>query len=78
MKGSQGRNLEAGTEVEAMRIHAYGLVIHGLLSLLFYSTQEYQPRVGITFSDLGPPTSIINYEDAPHAFLTGSPPPTKC
>jgi hypothetical protein len=40
---SQSRNLEAGTE---SRVHA-GMPLTGLLSLLFYSTQDYQPRVAL-------------------------------
>ena len=58
-KGSQdrhshGRNLEAGADAEAMKGAAYWLAPCGLLSLLSYITQHYQPRDGTTHSGLGP------------------------
>jgi hypothetical protein len=37
-EGSQGRNLEAGADAEAMEGAAYWLAPHGLLSLLSYRT----------------------------------------
>ena len=44
----------------------YGeMLIAGLLSLLFYSTQDYQPGSAIAHSQLGLPISIINLENAP-------------
>jgi hypothetical protein len=35
--GTQGRNLEAGTEAEDMEGAAYWLASHGLLSLVLYN-----------------------------------------
>lgn len=34
-------------------------------------TQNHVPRSGITYSDLGPPVSIINQENAPTDMPTG-------
>jgi hypothetical protein len=45
---TQGRNLEAGADAEAVEGAAYWLASPGLLSLLSYRTQGYQPRGGIT------------------------------
>jgi hypothetical protein len=38
----------------------YWLASPGLLSLLSYRTQDYQPRDGPTHNGLGPPTLITN------------------
>ncbi|EDM09436.1 rCG46326 [Rattus norvegicus] len=35
---------------------SYWLASNGLLSLLSYTTQDYQPRDGITHNGLDPPT----------------------
>ena len=56
---TQGRNMEAGADAEAMEGAAYWLASPDLLSLLSYRTQDYQPRDGPTHSGLGLPTSII-------------------
>ena len=54
---------------------AHWLAPHGLLNLLSYSTQDYQPRGVPTHSELGPLPSIINQENAlqacPQANLVG-------
>jgi hypothetical protein len=39
---------EAGADGEAMEDAADWLAVHGLCSLLSYSTHSYQPRDGIT------------------------------
>jgi hypothetical protein len=39
----QGKNLEAGADVQAMEDAAYWLAPDGLLSLLSYRTQDHQP-----------------------------------
>jgi hypothetical protein len=36
----QGRNMKEGADAEAWRNAAYGLVPHGLLSLLSFRTQD--------------------------------------
>lgn len=41
--GTQGRNLEAGTEAKGMRNAAYGLFAHSFLILLFYTPQDHLP-----------------------------------
>ena len=48
---------EAGVDAEAWRHVTYWLAFPGLLSLLFYKTQDYQPRDGTTYKGpfpLGP------------------------
>ena len=55
---TQGKNLEAGTEAEAMEACCLQLAPHGLLSLLSYTTQDSQPRSGTVQSKLGPPTAV--------------------
>ena len=45
---TQGRNLEAGADAEAVEGAAYWLASPGLLSLLSYRTQDYQPTNGTT------------------------------
>lgn len=59
LQPSQGRNLEAETDPEALEKATYWLVHHGFLSLLSYSTQPHLPRAGTTLSELSLPTSII-------------------
>ena len=49
----QGRNLLAGADVQAME----GC---WLLACPSYRTQDHQPRVGSTYNELGPPTSVID------------------
>jgi|UPI0000F50548 hypothetical protein len=39
----QGRSMEAGADGEDIGSSAYWLAYHGLLSLLSYRTQNYQP-----------------------------------
>ena len=56
----QGRNLEAGTEAEAMGAASW-LTLYGLISLLLYRSQEHQPTLGGTnYNKLGPPPTSIN------------------
>ena len=43
------------------------LALCGLLSLLSYSARDHQSRNGTAHSELGPPISIINQENAPQA-----------
>jgi hypothetical protein len=45
---------EAGADAEAMEGVTYWLVSPGLLSLLSYRTQDYQPRDGMTHKGLFP------------------------
>ena len=38
------------------------MLLNGLLSLLSYKTQD-QPRSGPTYTELGPPAMLTNYEN---------------
>jgi len=49
---------EAGAVAEVMEDVSYWLASPGLLSLLSYRTQDYQPRDGTTHNVLGPPPLI--------------------
>lgn len=62
---SQDTNLVAGTEVETTGCAAYWLAPPppGLFSLVSYSAQNYQRRVGTTHSGLGLPISITNQKN---------------
>jgi hypothetical protein len=78
-QGSQDRNsLRAGTcRQELMqrpwRDVTYWLASPGLLSLLSYRTQDYQPRGGTTNNGLGRalPSLITNWENALQLHLRG-------
>lgn len=48
---TQGRNLEASTEVETMEKH--WIAFYGLVSLFSYISQNYLPRDGTLASGLG-------------------------
>lgn len=67
IEGSQGRNLEAGTETKAMEEGCSPAYPHGLLSLLSYIIQVYLPRDSTSMSW----AQIINQENAPKDLLTG-------
>ena len=54
---------------EAMEGSAHWLAPHGLLSLLSYRTQGYQPREDTTHNGPGPPPSTTNEENALQALL---------
>ena len=43
---------------------AYWLVLHGLLNLLSYRTQDHQPRDGTTHNGLDPPPLITHRANA--------------
>ena len=66
IEGSQDKNSNrAGTWRQELtqrpwRDAAYWLVSPGLLSLLSYRTQDYQPRDGPTHNRLDPPPLITN------------------
>jgi len=59
-KLTEGRNLEAGADAEAIEGAAYWLASPGLLSLLSYRTQDYQPREGTTCNGMSPSALITN------------------
>ena len=61
--GIQGRNAEAGTETEAVRVGASWLAPHSFPRLLSYTAQNHKPRDDGD-SELGPPTSVVNQENA--------------
>lgn len=44
---------------------AYWLFLHGLLSLLSYTSQDHMLRGSTAHSELVPPISIINQENDP-------------
>jgi hypothetical protein len=73
-KGSQDRNSHrAGTwRQELMQSPwkgaAYWLASPGLLSLLFYRTQDYQPRDGTTHNGPSNPWSLI--EKMPYSWIS--------
>lgn len=69
--GRQGRNLEARTDTELMEKRCFLPCSQGLLSLLSYSIQDHVCVTcvvgGCTIhNSLGPPSSIINQENAPN------------
>jgi hypothetical protein len=51
---------EAGADAEAMEEGCYWLASPGLLSLLSYRTQDYQPRDGTTHNGPSPTPLITN------------------
>jgi hypothetical protein len=63
-KGSQGRNLQAGTEAEAMEECCLPSMV--LLSLLSYRAQDYQSKGATTLSELSPPHQSLIKKTAPH------------
>lgn len=66
---TQGRNLEEGTEVEAMEDAASCLAPHAWLNLAFSDTQDYLPKGGTTHRGLAAPSSIIVEEKCPPGLL---------
>ena len=67
-----GRELKARTWRQELmqrsrRGAAYGLALHGLLSLLSYRTQDHQPRAGTTHNGLDPLPYIIS-KKMPYRF----------
>ena len=54
----------------AWRRDAHWLVLYGLLSLLFYTTQNHQHRDGITHNKLDPFPSITSLKMVLHPDLT--------
>ena len=62
---TQCRNLEVGTEAETMVKHACWLTPRLTFSDLSQTTQAHLSRYGTTHRDLGPPTSINNFKNAP-------------
>jgi hypothetical protein len=59
IKGSQGTNWQ-----RSWKSAVYWLAPYGLPNLLSYSTQDHQPTSAAAHSVLGPPTLIINQENA--------------
>ena len=53
-------SLITGADDERGRGADYWLFPHGLLSLLFYPTQDHQPRDGTTHNGVGIPSLITN------------------
>lgn len=65
----QGRNWETGTDAETMEDAACFIALHGLHSPLSYNTEDYHLRDDTAYSELSPPTSIINQKKAPQLCL---------
>ena len=63
--GSQGRNLDA-------RWMQRGVMLTDVLSLLSHSTEDHLHRSSITHNRLALPTSVINQENPPQAYLKAS------
>jgi hypothetical protein len=55
-----GEEPGGGADAEVMEGAAYWLAPPGLLSLLFYRTQDHQLRSGTIHNGLSPPTSITS------------------
>lgn len=70
-KESQDRNLESGTEAEAMKEWCCPVYFHALFDLLSYTGQGYLSRGGTTHSKLGPSISIIIQKNTPQIFPVG-------
>lgn len=64
-EGSQRKNLEAGSHVEATEECGYWLAFR--LTHISYTSQDHLARGGTTISGLCPPTSTINQTNAPQA-----------
>lgn len=63
---SQGRDLEARNEADAMEeCYSLAFASMALLSLPSYTIQNHQPRGSSTHSEVYPSTSIITQENAP-------------
>lgn len=70
VNSSSSKAVKAGTQLEQVpggrslcRDQAYWLVPPSLLSLLYYKTQDYQPKDDTTRNGLGPPTSTTNLKN---------------
>ena len=74
---TQGRNLEAGDDAEAVGKGdaAYWIASPGLLSLLSYRTQDYQLRGSTTHNGLGPlhSLSLSLIEKMPYSWISRRP-----
>lgn len=71
-EGKQGQKLKARTNksgTDARRGAAYWLAAHGLLGLLSYKSQGYQPTCDTIHNRLGPPTSTIDQDNITQACL---------
>lgn len=66
-EGTQGRNLEAGIEAEAMRL-LLGLLPMACSTCFLYS-QFQLPQGGAVHSVPAPPTSITNQKSAPQTYI---------
>jgi len=62
---NQGRNLEAGAEVESIEDTAYSLAFYGFLNLLSHTVQNHLPRSDTAHSGLGPSISVVHQENVP-------------
>lgn len=72
-KELKARTQRRETDAGPRRNSAHWLALHGLFSLLSYSTRDYMSGGGAAHSELDPPPiNIINQEDAPQANLVGS------
>lgn len=62
--GSQPRNSRQKLKQRPQKDAAYWLALYGLFSWLSYNIQDLLPWVDTSYSWLGFPTSIIDYESA--------------
>lgn len=67
----QGRNLDAGTEAEAIEGHWYSLASSKLMfSYLSSAAQAHLPRAGTAHSAQGPPVSTDSEDNGHRHALT--------
>lgn len=55
-----------------MKGAAYWIAPHGLLTLVFYTTQDHLPSVAPPSVGWGPPLAIVNQKDAPQTPVTAT------
>lgn len=61
---------ETRNETKTTEKSATWLASHGFLGLLSYTTLYHLPKDGTSHSELGPPTLIVNQENAPTIMPT--------
>lgn len=64
--------METGTEAKTRKECCLWAYSHGFLIKRSYIIQDYLPMIGTAHGRLGPPTLIINQENAPEYLPAGS------